>query len=292
MSEASISNVQNWLKTILVSPGHVPEKISRAEDSWKLKAQELVKGDENVSRETRIGIYAMGYMLRLLECMQADLPSLYAFWGPSLFDLFGKAYILQHPSQSYSLYDLTAGFADFLDRTRPPDELIDRENSVQYAIPAELVRMERARLAAILSKGTEGIETVSSLGFFSFFSGEQTSFQAHPALQLLVQKMPLVDLYRQLMQDEEPTIPDFQTTYIAVTRLHFRIRFHEISEQQFHFLSYLQSRDQPTDLQEAIHYTALQTSQDKADLLSTICLWLPNAIDMGLLVEAGLLSPT
>lgn len=286
MSETSISNVQNWFKTILVSPGHVPEKIFRAEEAWNLNAPELVKEDERVSRETRIGIYAVGYMLRLLECMQADLPSLYAFWGPSLFDLFGRSYILQNPSQSYSLYDLTAGFADFLDRTRPPDELIDQQNSIQYAIPAELVRMERARLAAILSKGTEGIQAVPSLSFFSFFSGEETRLHAHPALQLLIQKMPLVNLYRQLMQEEEPTIPEYQTSYTAVTRLHFRIQFHEITEQQFHFLSYLQSHNQPTDLQEAIHYTALQTSQDKADLLSSICLWLPNAVEMGLAMEA------
>lgn len=286
MSETNISNVQNWLKTVLVSPGHVPEKIFRAEEAWNLNAQELVKGDERVSRETRIGVYAVGYMLRLLECMQADLPSLYAFWGPSLFDLFGRSYILQHPSQSYSLFDLTAGFADFLDRTRPPEELIDRENSIQYAIPAELVRMERARLTAILSKGTEGTQTFPALNFFSFFSGEETRLQAHPALQLLIQKMPLVNLYRQLMQGEEPLIPDFHTSYVAVTRIHFRIQFYEISEQQFHFLSYLKSHDESTDLQEAIHYTALQTSQDKADLLSSICLWLPNAIEMGLVLEA------
>lgn len=287
MSETSISNVQNWLKTVLVSPGHVPEKISRAEANWKLNAHELVKGDEHVSHETRIGIYAAGYMLRLLECMQADLPSLYAFWGPSLFDLFGRSYILQYPSQSYSLYELTAGYADFLDRTRPPEEVIDRENSIQYAIPAELVRMERARLAAILSKGTEGTQLFSTLNFFSFFSGEETRLQAHPALQLLVQKMPLTNLYRQLMQGEEATIPEYQTTYTVVTRLHFRIRFYEISEQEYHFLDYLQSQDHPTDLQEAIHYTALQTGQDKAGLLSSICLWLPNAIEMGLVVESG-----
>jgi hypothetical protein len=286
MSKHEISQVQNWFKTILVSPGHVPEKILLAEDTWQLKARELVKGDERVSPETRIGIYAIGYMLRLLECMQADLPSLHAFWGPNLFDLFGKAYLLQHPSQSYSLFDLTTGYADFLDRTKPPVEHIDPEKIIQYDIPAELVRMERARLAAILSKGTEGTSPKISLGFFSFFSGEETKIQAHPALQLVIQKMPLIELYRQLMQEQNTVIPTYQTTYLAVTRLNFKIQFYEINDWQFYFLQYLKTQNQEVDLQDGIHYASLHTLHNKADLLSMACMWLPNALQLGLVLEA------
>jgi len=285
MSDPDIAHLQNWFKTILVSQGHLPEKLARAEASWNLSAEKLVKGDERVPMETRIGIYTTGYMLRLLECMQADLPSLYAFWGESLFDLFGRAYLFQCPSQSYSLFELTSGFADFLDRTRPPDETIDREQSVQYAIPAELVRMERGRLAAILSKGTEGNVPVTAPGFFSFFSGTATLLRSHPALQLIVQKMPLTEFYRQLMFEQEWTIPDFRTTYLAVTRLNFRIQFHEVTGWQYHFLSYLQSANAACDLNEALHYASVQTSGDMSDLLSEVCLWLPNAIEMGLVVE-------
>lgn len=285
MSENEILHVQNWFKTVLVSPGHVPEKILHAENNWQLKANELVKGDERVSPETRIGIYAVGYMLRLLECMQADLPSLYAFWGPNLFDIFGRTYLLQNPSQSYSLFELTAGYADFLDRTKPSVEHIDPEKRIHYDIPAELVRMERARLAAILSKGTEGTSPKMSLGFFSFFSGEETKIQAHPALQLVIQKMPLIDLYRQLMQEQETIIPAYQTTYLAVTRLNFKIQFYEINEWQFHFLQYLKTQNQAVNMQDGIHYASLHTSHNKADLLSMTCMWLPNALQLGLVVE-------
>lgn len=281
MSNQDLPNVQHWFKTVLVGHGHLPEKMARAEAMWNLRAEELIKGDERVSKETRIGIYTTGYMLRLLECMQADLPSLYAFWGESLFDLFGRAYLLQHPSQSHSLFDLTAGYADFLDQTRPPNEAIDSENAIEYDIPAELVRMERARLSAILSKGTEGEIAHPDFGFFSFFSGEKSQLEIHPAVQLLVQKMPLIELYRQLMMDEELTIPDYQTTYVAATRMHFKIQFFELNEWQYVLLHYLQTTD-AADLHEAIHHVAQQTQRDKADLLSEVCLWLPNAVEMGL----------
>lgn len=284
MTETTTSQVQNWLKAVLTGPGYLPEKIARAETAWELKARELIKGDERFPAETRIGVYATGYMLRLLECMQADLPSLYAFWGPSLFDMFGRAYLLQHPSQSYSLFDLTAGFADFLDRTRPPAEKVDARKNIQYDIPGELVRMERARLAAILSKGTEGFPHAVPSDFFSFFSGTHTTLRAHPALQLLTQKMPLVPLYRQLMQQQETVIPDYGTGFLAVTRLHFKVRFHELTDWQFHILAYLQSHENGAGLPEAIHHAGLRTSRNKGDLWATVCLWLPNAVDMGLLL--------
>lgn len=282
MSDPNLPNVQHWFKTVLVGHGHLSEKVARAEALWNLGAEELIKGDERVSKETRMGIYTTGYMLRLLECMQADLPSLYAFWGESLFDMFGRAYLLQHPSQSPSLFNLTAGYADFLDQTRPPDEVIEQESAIEYDIPAELVRMERARLAAILSKGTEGETAVPDPGFFSFFSGERTQLELHPAVQLLVQKMPLIELYRQLMVGEDPTIPGYQTSFVAATRIHFKIRFFELTDWQYALLHYLQTTNAPADLHEAIHHVAIHTQRDKADLLSEICLWLPNAVEMGL----------
>lgn len=285
MIEKNNARVQHWLKEVLTGPGYVPEKIARAEALWQLKADELIKGDERFPAEARIGVYATGYMLRLLECMQADLPSLYAFWGPSLFDMFGKAYLLQHPSQSYSLFELTAGFADFLDRTRPPAEAVDPEKNIQYDIPAELVRMERARLAALLSKGTEHIPHTGSSDFFSFFSGSRTVLRAHPALQLLVQKMPLVDFYGQLVQQQETAVPGYRISYLAVTRLRFKIRFYELSDWQYHFLRYLQTQNRDVDMGEAVHHTCIQTSQNQADVLGTVCLWLPNAVAMGLVTE-------
>lgn len=277
-----IHQVQQWFSAVLIGQGDLSEKVAHAETLWGLNAETLIKGDERVSRETRMNVYAKGYFLRLLECMQADLPSLYEFWGPQLFDLFGRSYLFQHPSASFSLFDLTAGYADFLDRTKPPKEKIPAENAVHYDIPAELVRLERARLTAILSKGTEGQSVAAPLDFFSFFTGDTTSVQAHPALQLLVQKMPLVEVYRQLMQDETPEIPEYQTSYVAVTRLQFRIQFYQLSDWQHLFLEELKANETPMPVHEIVHRISEKTNKAPGTLLSESALWLPNAIRMGL----------
>lgn len=284
MSKPDLTLVQQWFQTVMVGKGHLPEKLMRAESMWEVETEDLIIGNEDFNVPSRIGVYTTGYMLRLLECMQADLPSLYAFWGPELFDTFGRAYLLQHPSQSPSLYDLTSGFADFLDRTRPPKEKIDPEDQVQYDVPAELVRMERARLAAILSKGTEDSPAQTDTGFFSFFAGALQSVNIHPAVQLLTQPISLIPLYRELMTATEHSKLEYKTTYVAVTRVQFAVHFHEVINWQYFFLEHLQQNG--SDHQTALHHASEQTGINKADLLSDFFLWIPNAIRMGLVIES------
>lgn len=285
MSNPALNDVQRWLKSVIVNPGNLGQKLSLAQAENGLEANLLVKGDERVPLETRIGIYANGYLLRLLECMQADLPSLYNLLGPDLFELFARGYLIEHPPTSYSLFQLTAGFAAYLDGTHPPIDEHNAEKTVEYKLPGELVRMERARLAVLLNKGTEGVQTTPAIGFFDFFSGNNTQIKAHPALELLTQKMPLIQLYRHLMTDEEFEFPPLKTTYVAVTRVNFKIQFYELSTWQYLFLEYLKTAEKALHLYDIIHAISPKTEKDKSELLSEASLWLPNALQLGLITE-------
>jgi hypothetical protein len=73
--------------------------------------------------------------------------------GDQVFDLFASAYIAALPSRSYSLYGLGAGFADFLEATRPEGT---GPASIE-AIPASLTRLERAMAEAQRAVGTEAL---------------------------------------------------------------------------------------------------------------------------------------
>jgi hypothetical protein len=54
------------------------------------------------------------------ECLAAEFPCLRALAGEQVFDLFAAGYIAEHPSSDPSLYGLGAGFAAYLEATRPP----------------------------------------------------------------------------------------------------------------------------------------------------------------------------
>lgn len=268
MSNSSTELLQHWFKTVLVNPG-----VRR----FALDPGAAVVGTEELPAEARIGIYARGYMLRLLDCMQADLPALHAYLGEDLFVMFARAYLLEQPSTSYSLFELSRGFADFLDRTRP------RNADIAYDLPAELARVERGRLEAMRSKGTEDAPQSQVPHAFAFFSGEDTLLQPHPCLQLLQLKMPLADFYRKLVCDEKPELPQAAETFMAISRVRYRLRMVEIEAWQFRLLQTLQKDVQAKPMSALLREVSEATDIALPQLLADASLWLPSAIEGGLL---------
>ena len=75
-----------------------------------------------VSAPQRLGIYASGYQLRLIEALQTDYPVVLALTGESRFDALARRYIATHPSRHPNLRWYGAGIAAHLrkqDASRP-----------------------------------------------------------------------------------------------------------------------------------------------------------------------------
>ena len=285
MSAHSTELVQRWMKTVVVGAGDLDEKARRAWGQFGLRVQDVVVGSERLTAETRLGIYTTGYMLRLLECMEADLPALYAYLGEDLFVMFAKAYLIEHPSQSYSLFELSRGFADFLARTRPGNDSMDEATNAAYDLPAELARVERGRLEAMRSKGTEDRAAATILPTLPFFSGTDVVVEPHPCLQLLHLKMPLADFYWKLLRNEKPDLPQASDTFMAIGRIRYRMQMHEIHRWQWRLLESLKNAAAPQPLSAALRLVSGVEPIAFSRLLADTSLWLPVAIDSGFLIE-------
>jgi len=81
-----------------------------------------VAGSEKVSAEVRLGIYADGYRLRLLEALESDYPGLFGMVGPEVFDELGRAYIQAYPSPYFNLRWYGDHMAEFLREATPYSE--------------------------------------------------------------------------------------------------------------------------------------------------------------------------
>lgn len=86
----------------------------------------------------RLGVYARGYSARLHGALRATFPTVLALTGDQVFALFATAYLQAHPPTSYSLFDLGAGFPDFLDDTCPANA------GPAGALPASAARLDLA----------------------------------------------------------------------------------------------------------------------------------------------------
>jgi hypothetical protein len=281
MKEERLSLLQHWMKTVVTERGGLEEKLRVAEGRHGLRAEEVVVAERRgLSAHERLGLYARGYVLRLLECMRADFPALRGLVGDAVFDAFAKAYVITRPPASPSLYDLGADFPSFLEETRPKDGAHEAGLRATLELPPELARIERARAEVTRARGTEedaGCAVPPSP--LEVFGGELT-LRATPCLRLLELKFPLVEFLRSADRGERPEPPEPRATLAAVGRSNYRVCMEEVAPWQFAFLK---ACGEPTPLYSAVRAAALESGEEPGRVLAGVAVWLPVAFELGFL---------
>jgi len=78
-----------------------------------------IASSDRLAADTRLGIYAEAYRLRLIEALDTDFPTLHALLGDDEFDRMARAYIDAHPSRHFSIRWFARYLSDFLRTTAP-----------------------------------------------------------------------------------------------------------------------------------------------------------------------------
>jgi hypothetical protein len=278
MTAQPLDLLQHWMKTVVTERGGLKEKLQAAAEQHGLCIEDVVAETRGLSAHKRLSIYTNGYVLRLLECLRADFPALRNFVGAAVFDAFARAYIITEPSKSPSLFDLSAGFPQFLEETKPEHSPLDEELRALLDLPSELARLERAQAEVARAPGTENdppaMQHFSPLAIFS----EDIRLQATPCLRLLKLKFPLVDFLRRSEQNQRPPLPG--TSFAALGRSNYQIHTKEITAWQFAFLK---ACERPVSLYSAIGRAAGQSLEEPTFVLAELVAWLPVAIEFGFL---------
>lgn len=274
MPDQSLGVLQQWLTSVVTVPGHLPAKLQTALERHGVALGEAVADRRGVSAEERVGIYARGYVLRLLECMHADFPALRRFAGDAVFDAFARAYIISRPPASPTLSDLSAGFPQFLEETKP--NAVSGELRALLDLPPDLARLERARAEVGRAPGTERdgrwAEPLPALAVF------ERSVQATPCLRLLELRFPLAAFLKACDRGELPAAPEPRPSHVAVGRSNYRIHIEELAPWQYVFL---QTCERPVSAYEAARSAAIASGRDTGEVLAEAALWLMVAADLG-----------
>lgn len=280
MSE-TLEQLQAWMKTIITTRGDLKQKLQQAEETFHLKIGDAVEAKRGVSAERRMDIYATGYVLRLLDCMKCDFPGLQAFMGEDLFDVFAKAYIVSLPSQSWSLYNLTERFPNFLRATEPEDKTNNEQQQDLIELPAEIATFERTRAELSIAKGTEGEDKHNEpeADITDYLLGH-TIIQASPTLRLLKQKFPLIDFLNELAKGNNPMPPERQTTYVAFSRKDYRIQITELEHWQYEFLN---ACKEPASINECAVKAGEGSGVDVKVVLARLVVWLGMVRGVGIM---------
>jgi len=282
MLSPRLSEIQSWLMTVMTAPGGVGQGLSLAKGRLGLDSHDVVLRHAGASSEARLHIYANGYVLRLLECLRADFPVLQRVMGDDLFTFFAKAYIWQHPSESTTLFDLGAGFPDFLLNSQPK-QVADTAASF-FQFPIELARLERVRTEVIRAPGLEKRMDRTDVSVFDILLNPSLQVTLAPCTRLLKLSFPLIEFWEQAEANDEgiPGFPDAceSERYVAIARLKYRVSMYSLLPWQYHFLTAAQSSQ---SIQQCAHYSAEQSGLAKEWITSEWLLWFPVAMGIGLL---------
>lgn len=270
-----VKQIQQWMQYVISSKGKLVPKINKAAEHFQFDENDLVKNQFGAPPLARLNIYARGYQLRLLECLQADYSILTKFLGEELFNHFALLYLENYPSKSYSLFDLGKDFPDFLKRIRPEDKS-------EMNIPFELARLERARVVAYRNKGIEEVEKPSFELMSVFGMSNNIKVIQTSCLQLLSQSFDFIPLVQAYENEEELPAPEFREIQLAVSRANYRISIIPLEEWQYQFL---QACEKEIFVNDALKEAAKKCGVPTSELIAKSGFWLPIAFSSGYLTE-------
>ena len=278
-SRPELAKLQAWFLTVMTAPGGADAGLALAQRRFGVAGTDLVLPGRG--QRSGLHIHADGYLLRLLDCLRADFPVLRRTMGGDLFDFFARAYFWRHPPRSPSLYQLGAGFADFLhqsqrhDASAPPAALL--------RLPVELARLERACAEAGRAPGLEERAPIA-VDAFNLILGQEMTLRLAPCTRLLALSFPLHawwDAANHLADDDSlPPAPEPQPCFLAVARLHYRISLHPLQAWQYH---YLDAAGTGTAAHGCAMHAARQAALPAGQILAEALLWQATACAAGML---------
>jgi Putative DNA-binding domain len=221
---AALAEAQAWMQAAILA--------GSAED-----ARCHLRDGNRLTAEARIGIYAGGYRLRLIECLRAEYPLLARLAGPTAFDLFCQGYIAARPSHSYTLHDFGAGFADYLEASRPAG---DGTAQTVEAVPAALARIERAKAEVLRAEGVERLPADGDKPvLLQMLALAAPACRRPDSVRLLDLPFDFTATLASPDGDEAPAWPAPVPSLLAVTRSDYRVSWHRLERWQYDWLASL-----------------------------------------------------
>jgi hypothetical protein len=263
MPEPDLATLQEWLLAT----------CTRVSQPGDLRVSDVVRSSDRLTADERVDIYARGYRARLRECLQAEFPVLRALIGDQVFGLFSDGYLAAHPPRSYSMFDLGADFAGFLQATRPTP--LGPPGSPD-ALPTALARLERACAESRRAPGVETDPAHQPIDPLVVMTAPDLTIHTPSTLHLLRLDFARLDT----LTADRPAIPPPGDTCYAVARTHYRVRVHVLTAWQHAFL-----RTCDTDgstLHAAAATAARSGEHDLAEVWTALCTWLPAVVDAGM----------
>src|ERR1700693_586250 len=130
-----LKDLQRLLYRLITAPSGVAEGLAAERDLGAGGLDAIVLGDDRLSAEARVDIYANMYFYRIRDALKEDFPATLAVLGGDNFHNLVTGYLLEYPPTEPSISHCGRYLADYL-----------RDHPIREGTPfvADLAKLERA----------------------------------------------------------------------------------------------------------------------------------------------------
>jgi hypothetical protein len=186
-----LKNLQSLLYRLITAPSGVAEGLAAERELDARGLDAIVLGDERLSAEARVDIYANMFFYRLLDALKEDFPATLAVLGADNFHNLVTGYLIAHPPTEPSLYNCGRYLARYL-----------RDHTLRESAPfvADLARLERASVEVFHGADAAVLEP-DALRAVAPADWPAMKLIVHPSAQILALDWRVSDLLRAVEED-------------------------------------------------------------------------------------------
>ena len=160
--------------------------------SMRAVASQIIKPNDRLTSFERLEIYNRQYWFRVLSAFAEDFPGVRAVLGGRRFDAMAKAYLIDCPSQSFTLRNLGSCLVNWLEKH--PTWGGERQN-----LAVDMARLEWADIEAFDGKRKSSLKPEDLAGA----NPAELRLRLQPYVTLLALRYPVDDLLLQVRKDSD-----------------------------------------------------------------------------------------
>jgi hypothetical protein len=243
-------NLQRRMARAVMTPLTPSERMRPAAPngrSMRAVASEFIKPNDRLTSFERLEIYNRQYWFRILSSFAEDFPGLRAVLGEKKFDSVAKAYLVAHPSRSFTMRNLGSNLESWL--RKHPAMAGSSKN-----LALDMVRLEWADINAFDGKA----ETALKPEDLATADASTLKLRLQPYVHLLDLRYPVDDLLLEVRDNEDVEVASNAfdehrkrkrvravarlkpgAIFLAVHRLDFSVYFRRLEREEFVILSEL-----------------------------------------------------
>jgi len=216
----------NWTERLLyrliTAPSGVAEGLAQEKSLAPGGLTDIIAGDDRLSAEERVDIYANMYFYRLLDVMKEDFPATLALLGDASFHNLITGYLIDYPPEHFSIGYAGKHLADFIE-SHPLRE--------EFPFLADLARMERALIDVFHAPDATSLDA-DSMREIALEDWPALELKRHPATELLDLQWNVATMLDSIERGDQPPPPRSGAVTMLIWRNRNRVLYRAIDEAE------------------------------------------------------------